>query len=205
MAFQSVPDTAEMTIVGEMAGELIINTYHAKKEGGYTLTDLTDLAHVGDLWWDSDMQVLVGTQYTYLRTHVQGLNAAIDLEAEDSTHTGSVGTQSGGGLSNNATVSIKRSSGFTGRGARGRVFWPALTEDILLDTTHVTSVWLDGVVTALDNLKDAINDAGWLHVIVHRVAAGVVLSPAQTFEVIQYVGVDNAIDSMRRRLAGRGV
>lgn len=205
MPFQRVPNTAELTIVGSMAGQLIINTYYAQYADPYDLTDLTALASVGDAWWSSDMQALVSDQYTYLRSHVQGLNAEIDFEAEDSTHTGDVGTADGLSCPNNVTLSIKRSSANTGRSARGRVFWPALVEGYLIDTAHINPVSATPIVTSLMNLHDAINDVGRTEVIVSRFHNGAKRAEAVTFDVVEYIVVDYALDSMRRRLAGRGV
>jgi len=205
MAFQSVPNTAELTIVGSKAGQLIVNTFYAQYSSPYDLAALTALASVGDTWWNAYMAPLVSSTYTYLRSHVQGLNAAIDFEAEDSTHTGDTGSAGDEGTPNNVALSVKRSSAYTGRSARGRIYWPDIPTPSLDGTGFVLAAYAEGVVDALMALRDAINDAGRTEVIVSRYSAGVKRTTAVVFETVQYVVVDYALDSQRGRLPGRGV
>ena len=204
MPFQSVPNTAEIIVRGVMGGQEIINTFYGQMTGGYTLADIEALASAVDGWVAATYKALLASNYTYVSTEVRGLNAIIDLSATNNTSAGA-GTNGSSTFANNATLSVKRGTGHTGRGARGRIYLPPPPANALLDDNHVTATYVTGVQTALVALDAIISGAGWIPVMVHRVEAGVPLAVAVVFTVIEWIVVDNVIDSMRRRLPGRGV
>lgn len=203
MAFQSVPDTVEVVIRGVRAGEEIINTFFGKKEGGYVQADLDALAVAVDAWVGTTWLTLMPNDYTYLGTVVRGLANAIDLIAENGDSTGA-GSYGSAGAPLNVTLSVKRRSAFTGRGARGRVFLPGIPTSAIAAPGFVSSGFAEAAATILTGFKDVMDSVDFVEVIVHRVAAGVPLATAVVFTVVEYVVVNNAIDSMRRRLPGRG-
>lgn len=204
MAFQRVPDTAEIILEGLMGGQQIINTFYGHMEGGYAIADVEALATDVDTWVLADWLPNMPSNYEYVRTTVRGLNAAIDLIATANANAGP-GEALPSTLSNNASFSVKRSSGFTGRGARGRVFLPPPTASFMLDDNHVSPAGVSAFHAALVGLDAVISGAGWIPVMVHRVEAGVPLAVAVVFTVVEWIVVDNVIDSMRRRLPKRGV
>jgi len=204
MTFQRVPHTAEIVIVGERGGQEIVNTFYAQMEDGYALADIELLAETVDTWCGADWRPFNGSDYSYVRTDVRGLDASIDLAASNSDHAG-VGAHTASPLSNNASLAVSRRSGFTGRGARGRIYLPPPSAFYLTDDNHLSAAGSAGIVASLDAMDEAISATGWLPVIVHRVAAGVPLAEAVVFTLVEWVVVDLVIDSMRRRLPGRGV
>jgi len=203
MTFQSVPDTAEIVVKGTLNGQNVVNTFYATKEGGYDQADIDALASHVDDWVGALWLPHMPTQYHYLTSVVRGLTSAIDLTGEDNTNSG----DGGGGTmtgANNMSLAVKRRSGFTGRGARGRVFLPGVPDSGKDDDNHVTTDFSGSMETVLNGFRAAIADVDWVEVIVHRVASGVPLAEAVIFTVVEYVVVDLVIDSMRRRLPGRG-
>jgi len=203
MPFQRVPDTAEIIIHETIGGQNCVNTFYAKKDGGYTADDLAVLAAAVDVWWATEILPIQSTQVTYDRTDVRGLDAAIDYEASSSTSAGAGGLGSPA-LPNNAALAIKRRSANTGRGARGRVFIGGLPQSGMDTLNIVDDVVATTLADGLNMLRDVVDAISWTEVIVHRVAAGVPLPEAVLFTVVEYVVVDKVIDSMRRRLPGRG-
>lgn len=204
MAFQSVPHTAEIVVRGSMAGQEMINTFYAQMPGGYAIADIEALAGAVDDWVAAEFRPQMPNNYTYVSTDVRGLNSAIDLQATDNASAGT-GAASPTTLSNNAALSVKRGSGFTGRGARGRIYLPPPTPDLMSDDNHISAGGVTAYQTMLVALDAVISGAGWIPVIVHRVEAGVPLAVAVVFTITEWIVVDNVIDSMRRRLPGRGV
>ena len=202
LAFQRVPDSVEIIINGSMAGQEIINTFYGQM-ASYSLADIETLAAAVDTWAGALWRTIMPNNYTYVGTTVRGLNAAIDIEASnnDSAGTGSFGSEC---PANNIALSVKRASGHTGRGARGRVYIPVPESAINADNT-VTTAFGDAAVTILDALDAAITAQGFLPIIVHRVEAGVSLPVAVVFTLVEWVVVDYVLDSMRRRLPRRGV
>jgi hypothetical protein len=69
----------------------------------------------------------------------------------------------------------------------------------------VGDTFITAITAALNALSENVSEVDFVEVIVHRVAAGVPLAEAVIFTVVEYVVVNNVIDSMRRRLPGRGV
>lgn len=204
MSFQRVPRTCEIVLVGERAGQEIINTFYAQHETDYTLANLVALANAVDTWAGTEWLTEMPADYNYVRTDVRGLNAAIDLSATADAHAGN-GALANSGFSNNSSLAVSRRSGFTGRGARGRVYIPPPSSAALADDNHVTADFEAAIVAVLDLMDEAVDGAGFIPVIVHRVASGVPLAEAVVFTLVEWVVVDRVIDSMRRRLPGRGV
>lgn len=204
MPFQRVPNTVEIVIQGVIGGQSCVNTFYGQMDGGYAIADVEDLASVVDGWVAAEWLPVLPANFSYLRTDVRGLNASIDLSASDATSAG-VGAQPASTQPNNASFAVSRRSAFTGRGARGRVYVPPLTPGAMLDDNHVSAAWAENFRAALEALDTVISGTGFVPVIVHRVAAGVPLAEAVVFTLVEWVVVDLVMDSMRRRLPGRGV
>ena len=201
MAFQRVPDTAEIVFVYTQNNETLINTVHALRIGGYSLVQITNLAVAMDGVMASDILTEVVDECTYERTEVRGLDTENDFAATVSTSSGP-GDLVGPGLPNNVTLAIKRASGLTGRSARGRWFWCGLAaSDLAGDENQINAVNGSQKVSQLEDLRVAIGAAGWQAVIVSRFTGGAARDPAVTFPWVTTVLVNTAIDSQRGRLS----
>jgi len=204
MAFQSVPNCAIVEVVGTLDDQVVENTFYGRFASAYAQSDIDALATAVDGWVNDFWRAALGANYIYTNTKVRGLTSAIDMAAEDSTSSGPGGISTGSPIPNNVTLSVKRRSALTGRGARGRVFVPGW-RSTMLSTDNVANAAVAGVMEdALNEMRGAMAAVDWEEVIVHRVAAGTPLVPAVAFTVIEYVVVNLVMDSMRRRLPGRG-
>jgi hypothetical protein len=203
MAFQPAPHCVEIIIHGTVADQEVVNTFYGKYPGAYTQANLDALASGVDVWVGEDWLPLQGAQYSYVDTTVRGLSSSIDLISVNNDHAGA-GTAGSDCVSNDVSLSVKRASAFTGRGARGRVYMPPLAAGNMSDANHVSDAFVTAVETALNAFADILTGETVVEVILHRVAAGVPLAEAVAFTVVQYIVVDKVIDSMRRRLPGRG-
>lgn len=204
MAFQPAVNCAEVTVRGTQDGQQVENTFYGRFATAYDIVNIQALADAVDNWVGAHWLPALGSNFTYVETAVRGLNASIDLAAESNAHAGSGGITTGVGLPNNCTISVKRTTGFTGRGARGRVFVPGL-KDTMLATENVLNVGVaSAIVTALNGMRSAMDGVDWTEVILHRVAGGADLPTAVIFTLVEYVMVNLTMDSIRRRLPGRG-
>lgn len=203
MAFQRVPNGVEILIKGTMAGQEILNTFYGTMEG-YVLADIEALAAALATWATTNWRPLMGTNYHFDNITVRGLNAPVDIETINATTAGA-GTAEGEVTSNNCALSVKRSSGFTGRAARGRIYVPVTAAAIDPTTDTVFDAFAADILVALNAMDAVITANGFVPVIVHRVSAGVPLAEAVVFTLVEWVVVDKVIDSMRRRLPKRGV
>ena len=201
MAFQSVPNTAEITFVCEQNDEAVVNTIHAEKLGGYSGADIIALADTMDLAFSNHIKTQMVQDVLYLRTEVRGLNSVNDFLALNNDNTGQ-GTILGPGLPNNVTLSLKKSSALTGRSARGRLFWIGLAaSELETNENLVDSNVAANKAIALQAVRGDIVAAGWDPVIVSRFSEGVQRAFGVTFEWLTTVAVNNEVDSQRGRLA----
>jgi hypothetical protein len=199
MPFQSVPNTVEIVIQGEISGQPIANVVGATRTGGYSQADIDLLATDVDAWVASDYLPLVSNSVTYNQTHVRGLNAIIDLESVDASGVGP-GTASGSGMPANASFVVTLRTGRTGRSARGRFYmWPYSSAALQTSQT-VTTVYANAAADALSNLLTTITGAGFQPVIISRRSLGAVRPVGITTPITQAQSRNVDVDSMRHRL-----
>lgn len=200
MAFQAVPDAAEIII--EYLGNSVqqVNTLQASKAGGYNLADLVVLAVAVDAEITASWLPIQTRDVTYISTTVRGL-----AFANDQVTTVDTGSAQGGvlsdGLPSNATISIKRGSGLTGRSARGRIYWIGIPAVQLQPNENQLNVLdVDAIEAAVDDMRAAITATVWTAAIVSRFFESVERDPGVFFEWIETQAVNINVDSMRSRL-----
>jgi len=203
MTFVPVPLGAEIIINGVRGGQEIVTTSYATHFAGWGQTEIDNLSEAVDAWVGSQLLPSVSPSYEYFNTHCRDLRLPVGFESTNLTSAG-VGSRGASTGPNNQVLSVSRRSGLAGRSARGRVFWPDIPDEDKLDDNHVTAARAIVYAEIMDALTAAIAGAGWVEVIVSRRTNGVANVPAVTYPVTQYLTVDNTLDSMRRRLPGRG-
>jgi hypothetical protein len=202
MAFQSVPNTAEITFVFSLNGKNVVNTIHAERLGGYDAPQITTLAAAMDTAANTFLKPQMVIDAQYLRVEVRGLDSENDFAASNDTNTGQ-GAIVGPGLPGNVTLSVKRSSVLTGRSARGRWYYVGLASGELTANENFldANVALNKAI-AVDGLRARIVIEGWVPVIVSRFTGGVKRTFGATFEWVATTVVNNDVDSQRGRLGG---
>lgn len=201
MAFQAVPDTAEITVVCRQNIENITNTFHAKLVGGYDLADLITLAAAVDVAVATFWLPIMTLDCIYLRTEVRGLAVENDLAVETEASAGP-GLDAVEGLPNSVTLSIKKTSGLTGRSARGRLYFMGLpSNDLSTNENQWAQATVDAVVAAVEAMRIAIVTTPWVPVIVSRFTAGLPRAVGVTFSWLANVAVNINVDSQRNRLS----
>lgn len=202
MAFQSVPETAEVDIIFTLNGVTVQNTHYARHPGGYILSDLQALADTIDGAFVTNSQDDSPSEVTYVRTEVRGLEFENDQVASANTNSAS-GTHGGDALPNQVTFAIKKVSGQTGRSARGRVFWVGIpdSETVAADENFLVQTYVDNIVANIDWIRTLINTTSfWTAVLVSRFTAGAKRDEGVTFPWIDTLAVDNRLDTHRGRL-----
>lgn len=200
MAFQPVLNTAEITVAYLQNVKPISNTFHAERAGGYALADIQALAANVDALVAIHFLPLQSLNARYLRTEVRGLAVENDLFALDNTSEGD-GLDLSEGLPNNVTLSVKKSSGLTGRSARGRVFFIGMPDnDLSTNENQWAQTEADNVVLGVEAFRAGIVQGGWVPVIVSRFTAGAPRAMGKTFPWLSTSIVDRDVDSQRGRL-----
>lgn len=204
MAFQRVPNTAEIDVMYQQNVETVQNTFYARFGGAYSQANLDALAAAIDATVAAQWLPLQTLDCSFLNVEVKGLNAENDFVAATPLLS-RPGLDVGEGLPNNVTVAVKKSSAFTGRSARGRTYWigaPANKLDGIenfFGPLYMTSVGL-----AVDFVRAAINGAfNWQAVLVSRFTGGAKRPEGVTFDWLTSGAVNNAVDSQRGRLSGQ--
>lgn len=202
MAFQPVPDVASIEIIYTQNGEPMQNSFYAHLAGGYIQVDLQLLATAIDVQVQGTWKTQQAADAVYVRTEVRGLAVINDRIATDNSNAGP-GTHAGGSLPNNCTLVVKKSSGQTGRSARGRTYWIgcARTQLTLANDNVFEAVYVQDVVAAVDSIRAAIGGAGlWSPALVSRYTAGAQRPFGITFPWVSCSAVDNNVDTQRGRL-----
>lgn len=200
MAFQAVPDVAEVVIQYVGNGTTQHNVLHALKAGGYDAADLLALAVAADASVVADWLPIQTADHSYVSTTVRGLAFLNDQETTV-TAGAAVGGVATAGLPGNVTFAVQKQSGFTGRNARGRVYWVGLPEvQLRSDENKLIATDAVAIVDAIDAMRLALGATVWTPVIVSRFLDGVKRAVGVTFTWTQTAKTDDNVDSMRPRL-----
>lgn len=200
MAFQSVPETAEIVIKYLGNTQNMVTVLQARLPGGYALVDLIALAAAVDAAVATSWLPIQTLDVTYIDTTVRGLEFINDQETANGSSSGP-GASVNTGLPGNVTHSIKKSTGLTGRSARGRVFWIGMPRNVLqINENLLTIADSQAIEDAVDAMRVAIAATIWTPVVVSRFLDKLPRTTGATFTWIASQAVDINVDSQRRRL-----
>lgn len=200
MAFQACPNCAEVTVVFTANVERVANVFHAEKPGGYDQADINALANLVDQYAASQLLPIMSEDVKYEMVEVRGLDSPNDLIDQDGTNS-AFGAVLSAALPNNVTLSLKKTSGFTGRSARGRWYCVGIPTDMLTANENVFDATdVDAWVAAVDRIRFEVEQSTWNAVILSRYANGVLRDEGETFPWASVVAVNENVDSQRRRL-----
>lgn len=200
MAFQSVPDCAQGTIVGSLNGVPINNTLgFSYVGGGYDQTAIDDLAGGLDNWFAAEVLPLLSTTYNYEHAEVRGLEFISDLEAIDNTNAGP-GSDANNPLPALAAVCISFRTGFTGRSARGRNYITGFgVDNLATNENRIVSSTITALQNAYGLLNSYVTAANWAHVVISRYTLGSARPSGVYLPVTTYLVTDDLWDTQRRR------
>lgn len=186
MAYQRVPETAEIRLIFEVALQEVSCVFHARMAGGYSQTALQNLADTIGPNDGPAFAAIMSLQDHYLRCEVRGLDAENDYFVT-SVLGAIAGSVAIADVPNNVSFCITQRSAYTGRSARGRVYFPAVHRSALSttadETNQVTSTWAAAAVGVVEGVRiDIENIGGWDAVIVSRYHNGAKRSEAVTYQ-----------------------
>lgn len=197
-----IPKWILFTIFSTQEGSQRVNTFSYAWTGSTTAPTVTQLNAMAQNFWTA-----VGTLYTTMlcgNVNVQNVETRwLDPLGPPIVGGYTVpqphpGTSPGNATPANAAVVLSWRTGLAGRAYRGRTYLPGIGESSQVNST-VNSSYITAA-TALANALVAFNNGGGI-VGVQMVVASFV---KQLLNQILFVVIDNAIDSQRKRLIGRG-
>lgn len=203
MAFVPVPNGAKVAVEMTSSGQNVVNTFWFTKTGGFIIDDLEALA---EAVWD-EYAAFVAAEYgsgvSLMRV------VATDMRTQfapqfTTDHDPVVGTDDTGvALPNNVALCISKRSGLTGRSTRGRNYFLVQNSGNIAGQS-ATGAFAAAVDTLVSAIAAAAGTINWVEVVASFVQNGVPLATAVTYAITSHVVVDLTLDSMRRRLPGRG-
>lgn len=202
MAFQSVPDTAEINMLYTLNDVAAQNVFYAEHPGGYSEANLQALADAVDLIWPITFQNEQPAEVTYVKTEVRGLENENDFVVESAVSTGN-GTHGAVSFPNQVTFAIKKTSGKSGRSARGRTYWIGIPLNQVepTDENMMLAAYAASIVANIDFVRTTINATGtWEAVLVSRFADSQKRAEGVTFPWSGTTNVDLRLDTQRGRL-----
>jgi hypothetical protein len=154
-------------------------------------------------WWSGTLRTYISNQVSLYEVTARELvpDGLAVLETEDLPVTGNRGSPA---LPNNVSLAVHWGTGHVGRSAHGRTYILGLTQDEVtgnvVNSSELASIKsaYDALRTALDNitLNVEFSIVSFVHANAWRTAP--LVTP------ITGVSIENTVDSMRRRLPGRG-
>lgn len=205
MAFQPVPNVAEVRVRTVVDNQNLLNILHfAHETGPITGTNLAELLGIVDAWYSSAILPWLSADLTYRGVDGYDISIPNGVYWGDSTSAGPGGS-GGESMPGNVAFVVKFYTAERGRSGRGRNYIPGIPEP------NVTINTLD--ITTANNLADGYgglvaggtyDPSPWLWVVVSRVSGGVRRAEGVFVPIIGVEYVDLTVDSQRRRLPGRG-
>jgi len=204
MAFQPAPKMASVELVYAWNGQVVENVFHVKANVDFTEGMCEDTAQAFYTWWLDNLKALQSDQIALQRVVVKGLHAQASPEWTVDCISGCAGTQTGASVPGNVAAVISLLTGLTGRSQRGRSYFPGFNEASIAGNQLTT-----GAQTALiAAYEELIPILGALDEGIHLVVLSRFHDKAPRAEAIGQaitgMALDIFLDSMRRRLSGRG-
>lgn len=204
MAYQRVPETAEIIVHFAVDDANFVNTYHAQKPGGYNSSHLESLAALVDANAVPILLAKLSANVLYVKTVVRGLDAENDIVREDNTNTG-FGTVGVNLLPVNVAFCVQRLSGLSGQTARGRVYIGGIPNTYLQtgagNQNKLLSTAVTDYINAVDTFRTVIETGGIFNaVIVSRYHNGAKRAEGVVTRWISTQVSDDRVDTQRRRV-----
>lgn len=203
--FIPLPETARVQMVYTMQGTIAENVFYFFKTDGWTSATLLDLGNSVFSAWGAFIQGQQPTVLTLIRIMCQDMSEPEGAYAEVAPTGANQGSTETEPLPLGSTLAIKFATGLAGRSNRGRLYHIGLGEGVV-NGNFTTDGYAATLAEKYANFFDAI-EADFVDVD-HVVASYCNEKAWRTVGVTNAVtaySADNAIDSQRRRLAGRGM
>lgn len=189
------PTAWEVETRGMLFGQKIENVWHVVGPDPFSITLASDIADIFSVGM-ADIMNSFSQQWTLGEIFVHNLAGAASGEFTLAISPPQAGGVAGDSAPSNAAICISLRTNLSGRSTRGRKYFSGLTTtDATNDVFNATKT--AAVVTAINTLIANLSGNGTPLAIFSRTI------PALT-TVVTATAVDNAIDSQRRRLLGRG-
>lgn len=205
MPFIPVADTVMFEMFMRLHGQRVENTTYWQLTGGFGTAEVTDLWNNLLIWWNTLLAPALSTDLTLVGGKATDLSSAtsfaVDFTAPTPNPNGDVAVQA---LPGNVAICVSIRTIGRGRSSRGRNFVGGLPENTV-DGNTVLPGTITLIETAYQSLRGLPFSDAWEQVVVSRYFNGAPRVAGIAQQVTSCRIVDPYVDSMRRRLTGRGL
>lgn len=198
MPFVPVPDVIQLEIRATLASVDVENTFYYLSPAPIDQPLLDAVAEAARDYVEANESIF-NANWLFREVYARDLSSSTFLSAL-APATGVVTGSFTDPNPNNATIALKRTSGLSGRSARGRIYWMGLAEGHTDGTNFVTTSSANNMVSWLENLDLAVAAEGVTPVIVSRFTEGAPRVEGITFPITDWSYSDTRVDTQRGRL-----
>lgn len=204
MAFVPAPNTLQAELRYLYGSQQCENVVYFTGSGGVTPALATSLGAALVAWWNANFKASSPTTMALREVYLTDLSSASSFTVSYVTGLPSNGTNVGDPLPFNCAHCVSFRTANRGRSGRGRNYVTGL-----IDTDALANTLIAGRVTTDVNAYAALVGAGTFvaglqFVVVSRFSGGAPRPTALIQPITSVLSVDTTVDSMRRRLPGRG-
>lgn len=203
MTYVPVPNTMRAFMHFTQASQNVGITVHGRTPAAVVPADLVLFADALKIWHANYAANSMSSVCVLNRITVQDLTTSTGPSLDQPISPTQPGLLSGSPCPINATPVISHRTANRGRSYRGRTYLPGLAQSSQLNSTQIGTAFQAGLITLAGQLASQLLLAGITHVVVSKFTGGAPRITGLSTPVTTYI-VDQAIDSQRRRLLGRG-
>jgi hypothetical protein len=200
--FIPVAKTAQAEVVFSINGVIAENVLHFHNDAGWDATSIQALADSIEVRWTADMLAVQSEDLVPLRVQTKDLSAPDSFYGESNFSGGAHGLVTSLAMPGNVTAAVKFTTGLTGRSNRGRAFHVGLAESQCVGNALEPLARI-AILDAWELFVAEVHDDGYNLTVVSLCHDGV-WRTVGVEHLVTAISVDPNIDSMRRRLTGRG-
>ena len=202
MPFQPAPEIVQVEMRFTQEGQKLENVYHVARDDSDSPAARLAVAAFFYDWWVAEMQPLVAAEVTLREIFCTDLSTEAGGTSTFVPTTTTGGANVNGPMPLNVTLAVSARTSKSGRSYRGRSYFVGLTRNVVAGSL-VTGAAVAAIQAAYNALQSTYIEQGQL-VVLSRRHAGDLRPVALGEPITTWVVVDNAVDSQRRRLLGRG-
>lgn len=200
MGFTPAPGVAQFNLKYTSFGDFQENVYHVhhKDASAWTNAQLVAMISVFGVWDNAHGAAMRTTFFSLFQ--LIGRDLSINGGAEASLAAAAPGTRAGDAFPENVTYAIEKSSGFSGRSNRGRVYHIGLVESDVANS-RVLSATQAALLVSYNALLTAVNAVSNCELVIlskKDKSTGRVTPLA--VPIVTFTVTDSFVDSQRRRL-----
>lgn len=204
--FIPVPNVASVELIYTLNGVVMENVFHVQKGSPFTLAQLQALRGTVNTWESSFFTGFRSSQSQLSRIRTKALDSAGSPTEDFFLPTPRPGANVTTALPGNVTWSVKLATGLAGRSFRGRWYVIGLATNQLGATSNQINVPTgNSIVSSLNSLLSALAGAGYTLGVVSYRTGGAYRTTGLFTTALSWTPVNYDLDSMRRRLTGRGI